>query len=493
MTLVEARACRAIILDPSGLTVLGHAERLRPAGTPHLLAYLATITDPRARAGRRHPPPAILALAAAAVLAGARSVTAIAEWAADAPRPVRAALGTRRDPFTGRWAVPTETTIRRTLARLDAEALAAAVGGWLGDCERASQRRRAVAVDGKTLGGARRDGHPTPPARCGATTPPVRCSPNARSTVPQVRCPACQSLLDGLDLGGVVVTTDALHTHADAAEFLVACKQAHYLFCVKANQPRCWPAAPPWPGPTSRAGPHPRPRPRPRRAAQPQRRDGAPLRVPARLPGHPGHTRRARDLRARRWRPVVVYAITSLTSGRPAPPGWLTTSGATGRSGTAWTTSAMSPSPAIWRSVCSAAPGRSSSPLPSATPRWRPPPDPSPASGSPSDESDFTTERRSPALALGCRGSGVPRGDPGSRQGPSLRRWPTLLRGHRAPRSAGPGRPRRGRPHRRWTGPGVGHDEDGDVYFAMPALRQVPGDSRASGPSGDARARGAAD
>jgi hypothetical protein len=37
---------------PSGLTVLGHADRLRPAETPHLLAYLATVTDPRTRTGR---------------------------------------------------------------------------------------------------------------------------------------------------------------------------------------------------------------------------------------------------------------------------------------------------------------------------------------------------------------------------------------------------------------------------------------------------------
>jgi hypothetical protein len=46
----------------------------------------------------------------------------------------------------------------------------------------------------------------------------------------------------------VVITADALHTHADAAEFLVTSKQAHYLLVVKANQPtlldRC--AGLPW-------------------------------------------------------------------------------------------------------------------------------------------------------------------------------------------------------------------------------------------------------
>jgi hypothetical protein len=64
---------------PSGLTARRHAGPLRPAETPHLLAYLATVTDPRTRAGRRHRLVAILVLAAAAVLAGARSIAAIAE------------------------------------------------------------------------------------------------------------------------------------------------------------------------------------------------------------------------------------------------------------------------------------------------------------------------------------------------------------------------------------------------------------------------------
>jgi hypothetical protein len=43
----------------------------------HLLAYLAAVPDPRAARGRRHPLVAILAMAAAAVLAGAHSMAAI--------------------------------------------------------------------------------------------------------------------------------------------------------------------------------------------------------------------------------------------------------------------------------------------------------------------------------------------------------------------------------------------------------------------------------
>jgi len=91
---------------PLGLGRLRVADPLQEAEPPHLLAYLAAITDPRRSAGCRHPLVAILGLAAAAVLAGARSFAAIAEWAAEAPQPVRAALGARRDPFTGAFLVP---------------------------------------------------------------------------------------------------------------------------------------------------------------------------------------------------------------------------------------------------------------------------------------------------------------------------------------------------------------------------------------------------
>jgi hypothetical protein len=86
---------------PSGLTALSHADPLlRSAEPPHLLACLAAVTNPRTCAGRRHPLVAILVLAAAAVLAGARSIAVIVEWASTHPA-LRAVLGARRDPLTG--------------------------------------------------------------------------------------------------------------------------------------------------------------------------------------------------------------------------------------------------------------------------------------------------------------------------------------------------------------------------------------------------------
>jgi predicted transposase YbfD/YdcC len=320
---------------PAALTHLTDTDpgELQEAEAPQLLAYLAAIPDPRARSGRRHPLVAILALAAAAVLAGARSLAAIAEWAADAPQPVRAALGARRDR-PDHWAVPAETTIGRTLARLDADALATAVGAWLADRQRHDRgdgaagdqrwrsRQRAVAVDGKTLRGAHPpDGAGRPVHLLAAmdhTSRAVLAQHQVGGAPEEV--PGFRPLLAGLDLAGVVVTADALHTHPQAAEFLVTGKQAHYLFVVNANQPtllaRC--ASLPW---------H-------RVPVADRTCDRGHGRIEHRTlkavtVGHFGFpyaaqvlqvTRTTRALRTRRWRTVTVYAVTSLgfAQARPA-------------------------------------------------------------------------------------------------------------------------------------------------------------------------------
>jgi predicted transposase YbfD/YdcC len=310
---------------PAVLAPLAHADPLRPADPPQLLAYLATIHDPRRAPGRRHPLTAILAIAAAAVLTGARSVTAIAEWAADAPQPVRAALGTRRDG-PNHWVVPAEATIRRTLARVDATALAAVLGAWLTDRDRPAQqqqqqqRRRAVAVDGKTLRGAKGDDgrqvHLL--AAMDHTTRAVLGQRHVDGAPGEV--PGFRPLLADLDLAGVVVTADALHTHPGAAEYLVTGKQADYLFTVKANQPtllhRC--AAIPWQDvPVAD-------RTRDRGHGRVELRTLKAVTVDHFGFPHAAQvlqvTRKTRDLATRRWHTVVVYAITSLpfAQGRPA-------------------------------------------------------------------------------------------------------------------------------------------------------------------------------
>ncbi len=117
-----------------------------PAG---VLAVLVAVVDPRSRRGVRHGCGAVLGIAVCAVLAGAKSYLAIAEWAHDLTPTVRARLG------IGRRA-PSESTIRRVLQRVDAEQLDRAVCAWLAaqvtdTCDGA----RVIAVDGKSVRGSR--------------------------------------------------------------------------------------------------------------------------------------------------------------------------------------------------------------------------------------------------------------------------------------------------------------------------------------------------
>ncbi|MET9405993.1 hypothetical protein ABZX90_09445 [Streptomyces sp. NPDC002935] len=57
----------------------------------------------------------------------------VGEWIADAPRDVLEQVGAHPHPMLPRQVLPTETTVRRLLARLDGDALDRAVGSWLAD------------------------------------------------------------------------------------------------------------------------------------------------------------------------------------------------------------------------------------------------------------------------------------------------------------------------------------------------------------------------
>ena len=110
-----------------------------------LLESFQEVPDPRSVHGRRHPLAAILTLATAAMLSGALSLYAIAQWGREQPVEVVIALGfVRRPP-------PAVATLHRVFRRLDVERFELVLQAWaqanLGD------EGGTIAIDGKGLRG----------------------------------------------------------------------------------------------------------------------------------------------------------------------------------------------------------------------------------------------------------------------------------------------------------------------------------------------------
>ena len=280
-----------------------------------LLPVLAAVPDPRARRGVRHRLAAILGLALCAVLAGARSFTAIAEWAADADQATRDALG-----ITG--VVPCESTFRRTLQAMDADALDEAAGGWAQQrTAPAAGTRRAVAVDGKTLRGSGTADGPGRHLLAALDHQHGVVLGQADVEAKTNEIPMFSTLLDRIDLAGAVVTADALHAQRAHAGYLVTQRGAHYLITVKRNQPSLHAqlAALPWRQvPVAHQA-------REKGHGRAERRTMKVTAVAAGLAfPHAAQAiqivRRRRQLAGKKWSTETVYAITSLTviQARPA-------------------------------------------------------------------------------------------------------------------------------------------------------------------------------
>lgn len=135
------------VLRRAATTAEVSTRRLFTVESSTLLQALEAVPDPRQRRGRRHRLQSVLYLALGAVLAGADSWAAIADWAAV----------TNHDVAAGR--PPHPSTFRRLLSRVDVTALEAALTGWVLSRRDAAtsplaEQRIVVAADGKTLRGA---------------------------------------------------------------------------------------------------------------------------------------------------------------------------------------------------------------------------------------------------------------------------------------------------------------------------------------------------
>jgi len=187
------------------------------------------VPDPRARRGVRHPVVSVLAISVAAVLAGARAYTVIAEWAGEQPAQVLAAFGVFGP-------VPSKATIRRVLSAIDPSVLAAAVGAFVWTRTTVAAGRRVIAIDGKSLRGAGGDGvmpHLVGVLDHATGTVLAQLATTAKSN----EIPTVRTLLATLDLTGAVATIDAMHTQDDTARTILE-GGGDYLMTVKANRPK---------------------------------------------------------------------------------------------------------------------------------------------------------------------------------------------------------------------------------------------------------------
>lgn len=196
-----------------------------------LAEVFATVADPRREHLKVYPLAAVLLVAVAAMLCGAKSVFAIGQWAAEVYKKepqLLEALGIA----AGRC--PSGSTFHRVLKSVAAAALTKVVGQWLGQAKTGGE---SYAVDGKTERGTIR-GEEEPGVHLVAAY-----AGQAEAVVAQKACegkgqelPTGREVIAQLPIAGNLITGDALFAQRDLCQHIVD-RGGDYLFVVKGSQP----------------------------------------------------------------------------------------------------------------------------------------------------------------------------------------------------------------------------------------------------------------
>lgn len=200
-----------------------------------LIEVFADLPDFRKSRGKRHPLSSIVALSCSAMLCGCRGYGAIAEWGRNYGTQIAKAPG-----FTHK--TPCAATLFTIFGRLDREAFEAKLGTWvdsvMAHTEAAPEAgQEAMAVDGKTLRGSKKQGAPGTHLlsvlshRLGLTL--TQQAVDAKTN----EIKAARTVLEQIVLKGRVLTMDALLTQRQVAQTIVD-KGGDYVMIVKDNQPK---------------------------------------------------------------------------------------------------------------------------------------------------------------------------------------------------------------------------------------------------------------
>ena len=203
-----------------------------------LTDILAEIPDFRKAKGKRHPLPAILAMACVAMMCGYKSYSAIAEWGRNYGGKLAQALG-----FTHKK-TPCASTLHTVFRHIDKEEFEAKLGDWAEDVvsdtaesEVPEDVLEGVSLDGKTLGGSRKQGAPgTHLLSAVSHSLGVTLTQQAGDhSTDEMRI--IHEALQNLVMAGRVFTMDALNTQRKTAESITD-SGGDYVMIVKENQPK---------------------------------------------------------------------------------------------------------------------------------------------------------------------------------------------------------------------------------------------------------------
>jgi len=194
-----------------------------------LYEVFATIPDPRSKHGLRYELAYLLTCLVAGLLCNCDSTLAVAAWCRDQRSLLIELFGPRC------FLCPSDSLYRKLLPRLDANHIEWTLADWIGStlCAQADD---PIALDGKTVRGARKDEQPAPHLLSFRTH-------HSQETLLQVvvsektnEIPVAQALLSYLPVKGRIFTADALHTQKEFMRCLDALGGKTVL-TVKNNQP----------------------------------------------------------------------------------------------------------------------------------------------------------------------------------------------------------------------------------------------------------------
>lgn len=198
-----------------------------------IIGHFATLPDPRLTRTRRHNLLDILVIALCAIICGAESFSAMADYGQSKELWLRTFL----DLPGG---IPSHDTFTRVFSRLDPEAFSRCFRSWVGAIQEKTEGE-IVSLDGKRLRRSFDKG------AGGAGIHMVSAwSWHNRMVLGQVKADeqsneitAIPLLLAMLDVAGCIVTIDAIGTQKSIAQQITE-QQADYVLALKRNQPELY-------------------------------------------------------------------------------------------------------------------------------------------------------------------------------------------------------------------------------------------------------------